>query len=407
MGAPAPTFIPAPFAIDAAAGYINFPIPESASGPANLASWSQGFPEITMQPEVGGGLPPFGQDFNGILLTLSGHTYAQQAGQPYTFSASFAGTISGYAAGAILGMADGTGTWFNTVAGNSNNPDTAATPSGWVPGISYGITYLTGLTGGTVTPTPAQTRRQVIELSGTLTANLTIILPPTLQQWLIVNNTTGSFTTTVQTATGSGVTVPQGGPSSPIGVWGDGANIYPSTAPLSVPISQAATPLTLAERTSAGYLFATYFNQSSSPTENPAIGSVAVQSTANDGYFRFASLSYFTSQIFVNAALTGAPTAPTQAVSDNSTKIATTAFVKALMGGSVFTFRTGQANIVGGNNQRVNFATSFPTACLGVIASVPIGGYQPGCASWDVNGFTLNGSGQLGTQTATYFAWGN
>jgi hypothetical protein len=329
MGVPTPTFIPEPFADLAASDLVNFPIPDLPPGsPANAASWSQGFPSITMQPEVSGGLPPLGQDFNGILQTITQAICALQAGQPYEFNSSYSTAIGGYDKGALLGMGDGTGLWINALTGNETNPDDDAHAANWVPGISIGIAAVASLTGGTVTAPPSVYRRYIITLAGTLSSNLNYVLPANAsQQWLIVNNTTGAYTTTVKTPSGTGVAIPQGGPSSPIGVWCDGSNLNPTVAPLSVPIAQAATPLTLAQRNSAGALFATYFNQSSSPTENPAIGSVAVQNTANDGYYRFASLTFFKQTIFASPALTGTPTAPTASVGDASTKLATTAFV--------------------------------------------------------------------------------
>lgn len=409
MGAPAPTFIPEPFANQQVSTYINFPIPDAPpASPANAACWKLGFQAITMQPEVGGGLPPYGQDINGVLYTITTHTYALQAGQLYLWNGSFATTISGYEEGALLAMLDGTGLWMSIANANTTNPDNDSSNANWVPAFCYGIASLTGLTGGSspVVVPPSESKRPVIELSGTLTANLTVELPAQVQIWLIVNNTTGSFTTTVKTPAGTGVTVPQGGAAQPTQVWCDGNNIYVTQSPLSTPISQAATALTLLERDNLGQGFLSRANLSSAYNENPAIGAVLVQSTALDGYTRWASLAYFLQQIFANAALTGAPTAPTQVVTDNSTKIATTAFVKALLGGQIFTFRTGTFNIVANVGGAVSFSSPFPTACLGAVASVPSGGFQPGCGSYSQFGFNLNGNA-CGTQLATYFAWGN
>lgn len=344
MGVPTPTFIPEPFANAAGGTNRNFPIPDAPPGsPANAASWSQGFPSITMQPEISGGLPPLGQDFNGVLYTLTQHTYAQQAGQPYGFNASFVVSIAGYAAGAMLGMGDGTGTWLNTTAGNTTNPDVDASAAGWVPGISYGIATLTGLTGGTVSVKPSKSRRCIIELFGTLTSNLIVNLPNTIQEWLIVNNTTGAFSTTVQTAGGTGVTVPQGGPTGPTGVWGDGTNIYPTVAPLSVSIAQAATPLTLLQRDNTGQGFLTRLNQSSA-LETPTIGSVFVQNTAADGYLRKISLANFLSQIF-------------SVVNGSSGSITLGPII----------IKWGPFTLPSGGSVTTNFNAPFPTGCYAVV----------------------------------------
>lgn len=52
--------------------------------------------------------------------------------------------------------------------------------------------------------------RIAYNLFGTLTGNRNIIVPATTQQYWITNATTGSFTLTVKTSAGTGITVPQG-----------------------------------------------------------------------------------------------------------------------------------------------------------------------------------------------------
>jgi hypothetical protein len=323
-------FLPQPFATNAGAPYKNS-IPDTG-GVGPEATWNLGFPPITMQEEVSGGLPPLGQDFNGILYALSTHIFAQQAGQLYRFSSAVSTAIGGYPLGTALESTDGTTVWFNILAANTNDPD--AEGAGWVPMFNYGFTTKTGLTGGIVTLTRAESRRGVIVLSGALASNLQIVLPTTLQNWLIANLTTGAFATTVRTAAQPvGVSVPQGGYAAPVGVYSDGTNINPTVAPLGIPIDQAATPLTIAQRTNAGYLLATYFNQSSA-LEAPTIGAVFVQNVAADGFLRKISLANFLTQIFASAALTGLPTAPTQAIGSNDTKIATDEYAdRATLGG--------------------------------------------------------------------------
>ena len=57
----------------------------------------------------------------------------------------------------------------------------------------------------------SELNRIAYKFSGTLTANTVVIIPTTVQQYWIDNATTGSFTLTVRTAGGTGVTVTQGG----------------------------------------------------------------------------------------------------------------------------------------------------------------------------------------------------
>ncbi|MFJ3045321.1 hypothetical protein ACIPEN_05790, partial [Herbaspirillum chlorophenolicum] len=103
---------------------------------------------------------------------------------------------------------------------NTNNPDTGG--ANWAPIDGYGITAVTGLTNANVTLSATQYSKKIITLAGTLTGNVQIIFPTTMQQWLVVNNTTGAFTVTCKTASGTGAAVPQGGVQS---FWGDGTNL--------------------------------------------------------------------------------------------------------------------------------------------------------------------------------------
>lgn len=70
--------------------------------------------------------------------------------------------------------------------------------------------------------TGAQLNRVAYELTGVLTGNRNIIVPATVQQYWVYNNTSGAFTLTVKTASGTGVTVPQG---TRIILYSDGTNV--------------------------------------------------------------------------------------------------------------------------------------------------------------------------------------
>lgn len=197
-------------------------LPVTSADPTR-ASQMLGFPPLTMQPPESGGVPPQGEDFNGGMNQIARVCWWLLNGGGFPYDAAFASNsnIGGYPQGAVLQSADFLGQWISTVDNNQNNPDTTGT--GWVPGYQYGVTSLTGLTGGTVTLTPAQAAKSSITLSGTLTQALTVNLPAWTKNWTITNNTTGAFVTIVKTAAGSGVTIPQN--SSPTRVSGDGTNI--------------------------------------------------------------------------------------------------------------------------------------------------------------------------------------
>jgi hypothetical protein len=363
MAAPVqPDLLPQPFANNATGGFKNT-IPDTTVT-SGRASYDIGFPPITMQDVIAGGIPPLGQDVNGILFAISSHTYYQQTGKPYAYNSALATAMGGYAVGTLLGMSDGTGLWLNNSADNTTDPD-GGSAAGWVPAFSYGATTV-AVTGGTLTLTAAQARRSLIIVTGVLTSNQTINIPARLGRWIVANATSGAFSLTVKTPAGTGVAVPQGGLAAPTEVYSDGTNLYNAVAPVNLPIDQAATPLTIAQRTNSGYLLATYFNQSS-PLENFTANAVFAQASSSDGYLRKISLAnlaaqialssfagqvtagqvpvgavtQYTAQILANAALTGTPTTPTAATGTNTTQVASTAFVQASV-------QANQTKIAGG-----------------------------------------------------------
>lgn len=459
-GAPTPPVLPEAFAAQADPGFINT-IPDTSADPQR-ASYELGFPPQTMTPVPSGGKPMLGPDMNGVLFAISSHTVYQQTGKPYVYSADVSTSIGGYAAGTILGMADGSGLWLNTVDANTNDPDAFHTAyNGWSALARYGYGDISGLTGGVATLNAGQWRCSVLILSGALVSNLQVVFPNTLQSWLIVNNTSGPFTTTVKTAAGTGVAIPQGGYGAPVEVYGNGVNLYPTVAPLSIPTDVGPTPDTYPLRSNNGDIFARLFNTNIGQFNALPVGSVFFEAAA-DGYIRKMGLSSFegqmllqliggavtslqvpqaavtqyTPQILASAALTGAPTAPTPAAGDNSTKVATTAFVAGsvtpsagtvntqgsftLPGGAIVKAGFAQGTAGGPGDVSVAFTTAFPNACWGVVVCTPnrTGAGSGGTGfphGWGPNGFlalvdvqqvSTNG-GTIGTKAAMWIAIGN
>ena len=66
------------------------------------------------------------------------------------------------------------------------------------------------MTSADVTLSASQAKYQGIIITGTLTANVNIIIPSTMRQYVFVNSTSGVFTVTVKTASSSGVLLTQG-----------------------------------------------------------------------------------------------------------------------------------------------------------------------------------------------------
>lgn len=408
MGAPTPQVLLEAIANAADPGNLpgdkTFPLPDAPTG-TNAASIQGGFPQVTMESELSGGEPPLGQDMNGFLYLVSSHTLWVECGQLYLFDADLATAIGGYLAGTMLGMADGTGSWLCVSGPNSNDPDAGG--AGWVPGVAYGNTVVAGLTGGTTTLTPAQTKYNVLILEGILVSNQIVNLPETLQEWLIINRTSGNFSLTVQTAaSGSvGVVVAQGGFGAPIGVYsvGDG-NIYPTVAPLNAPIDQNPTPSTIVERTNTGEILATFFNGSSgyqnpsTDTFNGFIGlggdqatflkwrttdveaAMLLQGIAGqlvNGQVPFSVISQWASTLFTNPAFTGVPTAPTAPPGTSNTQIATTQFASPTTvvngNGTCITFPNGYKLQFGVANPNGGTVTvTYPVAFTSASFPVPV-----------------------------------
>lgn len=106
----------------AASGLKNT-IPPTANPVTGNAGYDQGFPAINMTAKEAGGIPPFGQDFNGILNDITKILQFTQAGGIPAYSSTLASSVGGYAKGAVVMSSNGSTLWQNTVNGNSSNPD--------------------------------------------------------------------------------------------------------------------------------------------------------------------------------------------------------------------------------------------------------------------------------------------
>lgn len=214
---------------------LKLPIPFANSGGKNTipeasqigivpgrASLTDGFPPLTRTPISGGGVPPAGLDMNGILYEISALARWGSAGAGYNYDSTFATAIGGYPKGARVCRADGEGYWLNTLDNNTTDPETSG--AGWEPDYVSGITPIT-VAGANITLTPAQAGRPVLLLTGTLTANINLVVPTYKREWDVINNATGAFTVTVKTAAGTGIGIYAG---TSLQVFGDGTNILPS-----------------------------------------------------------------------------------------------------------------------------------------------------------------------------------
>lgn len=216
-----PKRIPTPFADSGSKQDI--PVASQIGITGGRASYTDGFPPLTRTPLSAGGIPPFGTDFNGILNDVTAAIRWENAGAGYPFDATFATSIAGYPKGAVIPNSLGDGYWLNITDANTSNPEVSTGAlTGWVPYETYGVTSITGLAASSVTLTSLQAAKNIIKLSGTLTSNINVVIPAWVRRWVIVNGCTGSYTVTVKTPSGTGVSISSGATAN---VTGDGTNI--------------------------------------------------------------------------------------------------------------------------------------------------------------------------------------
>lgn len=131
-----PDLILTPFGDDATPGTIDS-IPESRgpSDPPQKATWTAGFPLVTMTPLPAGGIPPRGQDINGVLKAISEHTVFVGGGGQYKWSDEYAAKNGGYSKGNVLQSDDGASSFVSLVDSNAENFNTSPSSIGtkWAP----------------------------------------------------------------------------------------------------------------------------------------------------------------------------------------------------------------------------------------------------------------------------------
>lgn len=127
-----PARFPIPFGNSASGSYIRT-IPEASQIGVQdgAASLTTGFPPLNFLPVGAGGVPPFGQDFNGILRQITQWSRWQGAGGAVPYDSDFSTAIGGYPQGAIVIANSGNTLYLNTVDDNTTNPNSGG--ANWVP----------------------------------------------------------------------------------------------------------------------------------------------------------------------------------------------------------------------------------------------------------------------------------
>jgi hypothetical protein len=127
-----PAKFPIPFANAAGGSFIrNIPVSSQIGVNAGWASLTDGFVPLNFTPIASGGVPPFGQDFNGLLNQVTGWNRWQAAGGQVSYDAAWVANSGGYPLGAVLASTIVPGNyWLSTIENNVNDPDAGG--AGWI-----------------------------------------------------------------------------------------------------------------------------------------------------------------------------------------------------------------------------------------------------------------------------------
>ena len=118
MSVSTPPLISVPFADSGAKNLI----PIASASP--LASYTDGFPVVTMTDPDAGGVPPSGEDFNGIFNIITQHLLYINSGGKYRFNADQATAIGGYPLGFVVQSNDGGSEYVSLIGANTYDPNT-------------------------------------------------------------------------------------------------------------------------------------------------------------------------------------------------------------------------------------------------------------------------------------------
>ena len=158
-----PAKVAIPFASGASAGYVR-PIPATQPGGSpGTANFTTGFPPECFVPLGAGGVPPNGEDFNGILLYITEALQWLQAGGLPGYDSTFSTAIGGYPSGAIVARANGHGFWISTVDNNTSDPDTG--------GAHWNVCGVGSFNGRTGDITPASGDYTVSQVTGAVASS--------------------------------------------------------------------------------------------------------------------------------------------------------------------------------------------------------------------------------------------
>lgn len=244
----------------------------------------------------------------------------------------------------LIATGEQSGTWGTTTNTNLGTAiEEAITGSANVAFSSSDVTISLSNTNA------SQTARNLrLNLTGTSGGARTLTVPAIEKQYIVNNGLADACT--VKNSTGTGIAVPAG---KTMVLFNDGTNVVESTSHLGS--LTLGTDLAVADG-------GTGASDAATARTNLGLGTMATQSSSSVGISGGAitGLTNLTTTNFTASGtatlsgttnLTGTATAVTQSASDNSTKLATTAYVDAATGtlGTMSTQNANAVNITGGS----------------------------------------------------------
>jgi hypothetical protein len=197
---------------------------------------------------------------NGTLTTKANGTVALTGSADNYVEATIGGTVSTNTTGFTAGRIP----LYKVVTG-------ASTVSSYedyrlVKGANIGYLSISVAGSSNVTASAIQARNDIIKLTGVLTGNIDFVLPDAAKNYIIQNSTTGAFTVTVKTSTGTGQVLPQ----NAIGYgYSDGTNFIFTTGTVLAANPSASVGLTAINGSASTYMrsdAAPAISQSITPT---------------------------------------------------------------------------------------------------------------------------------------------
>jgi hypothetical protein len=152
-----PTKIQLPFGASAGGSYIRpIPVPSQIPTTPGAASYTDGFPPLCFEQIALGGVPPAGQDFNGVLNAISALSRWFISGAPVLYDATFQTAIGGYPQGAIVQHASSESQLWVSTADDNTNALSAGGGTSWAKLADWlGITaaYTAAIAAAVASPT--------------------------------------------------------------------------------------------------------------------------------------------------------------------------------------------------------------------------------------------------------------